>query len=495
MLNSIKSISVVYVTAIVLVIAVTASLVLTQVNAFTHDNEIEKLSVALNHKTRALARVVKFYQEIVEKIAAKEETVNLVEFGSEEDMSKWSLGKRRELPDVIGLALFTLDGRVRGGPAEQFMVGPACVLDMQSIIEGRRAATPPLHSLGEPLAHIDLIANIKSNGENTGLLFLSVSFDVVQQTLADITDVNEFIILATTDGQLLTEHGKPQGDKRVIRQIMEVPGTGWQMEVARKEPTMGRIYLTFGVGAIVAAAGVGTLIVFMTLFYLRSLGRGFATIQTLINDVLEGRRPEKQQYTMLREIGDLMPSFESLASRIHVTQRTLEQLTLTDELTDLVNRRGFIPQLDKAIALARREIQICLCLIDIDYFKRINDAYGHEVGDRVLLLFADTLRRNIRQGDVAARLGGDEFGLLLYNMSHGDAADWFERFRQDYRTTMDDADMADDVPRTLSAGVLCLDGDRVAGTTHALRQADKALYKAKAQGRDQVTIIPADNRE
>jgi diguanylate cyclase (GGDEF)-like protein len=92
----------------------------------------------------------------------------------------------------------------------------------------------------------------------------------------------------------------------------------------------------------------------------------------------------------------------------------LEGLSVTDELTGLLNRRGFLAQLDRALAAARRGgphgvLMIC----DLDGFKAINDGYGHLIGDEALCQTASLLARNIRRADTVARLGGDEFAILL----------------------------------------------------------------------------------
>ena len=99
------------------------------------------------------------------------------------------------------------------------------------------------------------------------------------------------------------------------------------------------------------------------------------------------------------------------------------QLAITDELTGISNRRGFEILCAQLLALAARsEISVSLLMIDLDEFKRINDEYGHEAGDRALIEFSNCLIRNFRESDVIARLSGDEFSVLMSDADEAEAA-------------------------------------------------------------------------
>jgi diguanylate cyclase (GGDEF)-like protein len=125
------------------------------------------------------------------------------------------------------------------------------------------------------------------------------------------------------------------------------------------------------------------------------------------------------------EIGELRTEVERLAAeleemRLHA--QTLEALALEDPLTGLLNRRGFLRELARAIAYrARYGTPAALLLADLDRFKPINDAHGHEVGDRALAHLAALLRGNVRASDSVGRLGGDEFALVIWHVDEGTA--------------------------------------------------------------------------
>jgi diguanylate cyclase (GGDEF)-like protein len=157
----------------------------------------------------------------------------------------------------------------------------------------------------------------------------------------------------------------------------------------------------------------------------------------------------------------------------------LRELAVTDPLTGLPNRRGFEERAQAMLAHARRHgLPLTALMLDLDHFKQINDAHGHEVGDRALQLFSQLLKETRRDGDLAARLGGEEFCLLLHD---GPAAG----LPLDQRLR---ARLQQEAPARLglaldfSAGLAALrPGDT--GIQPLLARADAALYQAKTAGR------------
>jgi diguanylate cyclase (GGDEF)-like protein len=187
---------------------------------------------------------------------------------------------------------------------------------------------------------------------------------------------------------------------------------------------------------------------------------------------------------------DVMVSVCSIAVVILVLERRNETLVTrlanearTDALTGLLNRRGFHERAVVELARARREGgQITVATLDIDYFKRINDEWGHETGDRVLAHLGQLLTSECREIDIAARLGGEEFAVLLPGSSTADACAFTQRVRLALATND-----ASGLPITrISAGVVASDPE--APVEQLLQQADSALYEAKRAGRDRTTI-------
>jgi diguanylate cyclase (GGDEF)-like protein len=162
----------------------------------------------------------------------------------------------------------------------------------------------------------------------------------------------------------------------------------------------------------------------------------------------------------------------------------IHKLATRDDLTGLINRRHMEELADVEYRRALRSGSVpCLCLVDIDYFKRINDEYGHAEGDEVLRLFARHAAAAMRETDVLARWGGEEFLVMLPDTQPGEAMIGFERLR---RVLSRDAAWGRHAHMrvTFSAGLTAWrPGEPL---RDALIRADAALYEAKATGRDRL---------
>ena len=178
----------------------------------------------------------------------------------------------------------------------------------------------------------------------------------------------------------------------------------------------------------------------------------------------------------------------AVMQRIAVLERALEQaqhLLHQDDLTPLLNRRGFRRACDRWAGNGPVAMSASCVMIDLDGFKAINDRHGHPIGDAALVHFAATLRRHLRPTDTIARLGGDEFALILMNCSGSDARMLLERLQQALAASPllipDGA-----VPLRFSAGVAELHADE--SLEQVLERADAALLDAKRQGKAKVSL-------
>jgi diguanylate cyclase (GGDEF)-like protein len=164
--------------------------------------------------------------------------------------------------------------------------------------------------------------------------------------------------------------------------------------------------------------------------------------------------------------------------------KRIEELAELDELTGSFNRRCIMRMLDDEIARAHRSQTPCsIALIDLDWFKRINDAYGHPTGDEVLRTFAITVFANIRNIDRFGRYGGEEFLLVLPDTPGDGAARILDRLRA-IIAGLDWSAFSTGMQVTISAGVATLRPDETEDTF--LARADNALYAAKARGRNRI---------
>ncbi len=169
-------------------------------------------------------------------------------------------------------------------------------------------------------------------------------------------------------------------------------------------------------------------------------------------------------------------------------EHQLEDLAYADPLTKLANRRYFERVLDKELSRAHRSNQhLSLAILDVDHFKHVNDTWGHQVGDRVLVAVARTILQSLRNYDCAARIGGEEFTVLLPGASPTDAIRVVDRVRADIH---DHAHVVIDkqfITVTCSAGLTSLESAADTAET-LLLAADRALYRAKRAGRNRICV-------
>jgi diguanylate cyclase (GGDEF)-like protein len=189
-------------------------------------------------------------------------------------------------------------------------------------------------------------------------------------------------------------------------------------------------------------------------------------------------------------IGEPKPNTESL-DRTPDVQTLLDELcalTLSDGLTGLGNRRFFDQRLEYEIQRVHRDFAPCsLLLADLDFFKSINDRYGHDAGDRALKATALALRVTLRQTDIVCRFGGEEFAAILPATGIAEAIRAAERLRQAVdRLPLPFAD--EPTPLSVSVGVSALFPTMDKTGSQLIKEADQALYRAKDNGRNRVEL-------
>jgi diguanylate cyclase (GGDEF)-like protein len=169
------------------------------------------------------------------------------------------------------------------------------------------------------------------------------------------------------------------------------------------------------------------------------------------------------------------------------TNKRLELLSVTDGLTQLYNHRYFQDELCRAFEESSRyDRPLSLAMMDIDFFKKVNDTYGHAAGDEVLKVVSKLFNDSVRTSDLAARYGGEEFAVIMPETSMEDALQFAEKIRSLVAGTTVTLPDGQELRVTISIGVSTVPHPRLTTARALIDDADKSLYIAKQRGRNQV---------
>lgn len=166
--------------------------------------------------------------------------------------------------------------------------------------------------------------------------------------------------------------------------------------------------------------------------------------------------------------------------------RTLRSLMICDGLTGLLNHTTLAQYLETSVAGARRhQARLCFAMLDLDFFKAVNDRYGHPAGDQVLVALARMLKQRLRSSDMVGRYGGEEFAIIFMEASEDDAAQTLRKILNDFSTLSFKAAQGS-FSCTVSGGIAGF--PRFNSAEQLLLAADQALYRAKNSGRNQIVL-------
>jgi len=240
---------------------------------------------------------------------------------------------------------------------------------------------------------------------------------------------------------------------------------------------------------------IALLIILLPLFILLGvqLGRPIRKISHYISSISNQEKATLDIYTN-DDIGRLANKLRHMVATLQARSDELRLLAYKDPLTNLWNRKYFIETFCQEIALSlRHNLDLCICVADIDHFKNVNDTYGHLTGDIVLKQIARLFQDNLRSSDIVARYGGEEFIFLLPHTSLKEGLNVFEKLRilcENLTITADDQTIG----ITVSFGLTMLTHDTELSPDALkklmIKHADEALYQSKADGRNRVTANP-----
>lgn len=213
---------------------------------------------------------------------------------------------------------------------------------------------------------------------------------------------------------------------------------------------------------------------------------GFYWVNATVRPVFDNKGKIKEYIAMRHDITDVVLLNEELVKM----QTKLKEQTIRDPLTNLYNRRHLQDISQNLINISKRDnTPLSIIILDIDNFKKINDTYGHSIGDEVIKRLSALLTQHTRQSDVVARIGGEEFVILLPNTDKNGASIIADSLRKIVEKELVEVDKSNNIQFTISLGVENINHETDKSIDEALKRADKALYIAKESGRNRVAIF------
>lgn len=439
---------------------------------------------------RQFSELIGFYQGVANQLSKGTEVADILEFGDRERAMLWAREVRRLIPESIGAALIDSEGTILGEPL-QLNLGTQCVSDLQHMFAGKPVASPPVHRSTAKLSHFDITNEVRRNGEVIGVLFLSFSLNVIQRRAEQLLAEGQVLLIEDGDGVTVAAQGSSDTEEHVGREHprVAIDNTDWKLHFMSGEYGANALFVStlLGVGLFLIITIV--VMVVLSLKLIALFKNDLDIIKEQLGRVYSGRREKlPENRTVLSETSNIMDDVWELMGNIELANAKLKELSVNDELSGLLNRRGFNDQLEQNWEMSARGVTAYLVLLDLDYFKQVNDRYGHGTGDEVIVALARALRERCRKTDIIARLGGDEFAVILTaSLQQESVEQWYHQLTELFNTLQ--AEIFSDVEAgrcSISAGAVQLDKGRYDWLQKQIDVADRALYKAKEQGRSRI---------
>jgi diguanylate cyclase (GGDEF)-like protein len=277
-------------------------------------------------------------------------------------------------------------------------------------------------------------------------------------------------------------------------------GESWYVVSRLDEQEMINRVKEFSNKIMIVEVAILFLVIVVAVYIICRITKPLKELQLGVDRIGNGNFEYRLKNISNNEIGDLSRSFNKMTEKLNSTmikkteleneiqkriivEEKLNKLSTIDELTSLYNRRAFNDFMRDAISKVNRyEEKFCLIMMDIDKFKDINDNFGHKTGDDILKQFSNLLMNDVRDIDKVARWGGDEFIVILSNSSIEEAIVFAERFKNNLLSTKFLK------VKIVKASIGITEMIKYDEIDAVITRADKALYKSKKQGKNQITL-------
>ena len=450
------------------------------------DKHQESLSLAAND----ISHTIEFYESFVSKISSQPVVVDLLEFGTKADIQAWSNNMQRLVPESIGMTLFNARGQIQGIEGE-LRLSKLCLEDMDKRFKNISIPKPPVHYKIEELAHFDIVSPVISGGENIGLVFISFSLDVIQRKLMALNNTNQSMRIITPDGFEIASVGNlenKEGDIYTVKGLIK--DTDWEIELSVVDVEKNIL-----VSSLLFSNILAFILICLTLYLSMKKLLGvvitdFEALSWIMNSIKAGTYNAKNiKHVSLKETEHIMHFIRHTANELCTYQEKLKQDGTTDELTGLYNRRVLNVEIDNFLKMADEGQKTYLAILDLDYFKEINDTYGHDVGDDVLKILSAGLIDASTSTDICTRTGGDEFIVLLMGYDEHQVKRWYKSLVDYMNNKIRQYGAENNIKMNfgISVGSTLVRNNDMKSTV--LKRADEALYKVKESGRGSIEFL------
>lgn len=448
---------------------------------------LEKASRTASAATDRINGLLTQQLQALKKITLQPAIVNALQHGTTAERGRQEDEIASMLPDAVAVHLVPRNSA--GALVPGAALDPAGLEYVQRAISANTPATPEFQALGTPSEHYDMAVPVRDQTQKPlGVLLVSFSPAPLNTRLEQSLPSGGYMELqqpiAGAAAQTVLTAGEPASTEAAI--VTSVVGNSrWTLiyQSAEVPPSIlagNRIfYFSFILAAFMA------MVIVLFRLYLQTANSVRHDIRSLIRmfrDLREGN--VRVDYPMaLHEFAEIFDYLRDRGQKLVEEKEKMKDMGLMDHLSQLANRRHFETRLKELFETSKTNGPSSVLIIDMDYFKKVNDVHGHDAGDALIVGFANALRKVVRQTpDVLARLGGDEFCIIYAYASLETAKTLVERLRRQ---------LPREIPLTKGVmyqlrwtGGLSAMHDKDTKPDDVLWRADQALLQAKAAGRN-----------
>jgi diguanylate cyclase (GGDEF)-like protein len=397
------------------------------------------------------------------------------------------------LPDIVAVHLLARDDA--GQLTSTDAIDPASLDYVQRTASGTGAVPPEFRALGTPTEHYDLVVPVRDASQRTlGYLLAGFSRTSLQAVIDQSLPPGAYLALQApgaggTAQTILSAGTVKQGNVATVTSALG--NSRWTLvyEPADTVPAIlagNRIYYS----GIIGLAALAIFIALLRLHFqtVNAVRHDIRSLIRMFRDLREGS--VRVDYPMkLREFAEIFNYLRDRGQKLVEEKEKLKGMGLMDHLSQLGNRRHFEMRLKELFDASKSNGPSSVLIIDMDHFKAVNDKHGHDAGDALIVGFANTLRKVVRQTDVLARLGGDEFCIIYAYAPLAKATALVDRLRRQLpREIM----LTKGVMHQLRwTGGLSAMHDKDTKPDDVLWRADQALLQAKQAGRNITRVYDA----